>query len=117
MDSETATPPSDNRGSPYDPRSFDSPIIKAVAPPLVAALAIAFKLSVFGFLLAGFHVWIHELGHASVAWLSGRPALPLPFGWTNVEPDESLILYLVILASLLALGVTGWRERKAWPMV
>jgi len=117
MDPEIATPALDIRGSPYDPRSFDSPIVKAVALPLVAALAIAIKLSVFGFLLEGFHVWIHEVGHASVAWLSGRPALPLPFGWTNVEPDRSLILYFVILASLLVLGITGWRERKAWPMV
>ena len=117
MDLETANLAPGHRGSSYDPRSFDSPIIKAVAPPLVAALAMAFKLSALGFLLEGFHVWIHELGHASVAWLSGRPALPLPFGWTNVEPNRSLVLYLVLLGLLLVLGVTGWRERKAWPMV
>jgi hypothetical protein len=84
---------------------------------LVAALAIAFKLSPLGFLLEGFHVWIHELGHASVAWLSGRPALPLPIGWTNVEPSRSLILYLAMLAALVALAAFGWRERKAWPII
>ena len=69
--------------SPYDPTSFDSPIVNAFAPPLVAGLAILFVISPLGFLLGGFHVWVHEFGHASVAWLSGRRALPLPFGWTN----------------------------------
>ncbi len=101
----------------YSPTSFDSPVVKAVAPPLVILLALAFKASAIGFLLEGFHVWIHEVGHASVAWLSARPAVPLPFGWTNVEPNKSLLLYLAFLAAFLALGIAGWRERKAWPMV
>ncbi len=117
MDSESPSPATEAQENPYDPRSFDSPIIKAVAPPLVAALAISFKMSALGFLLEGFHVWIHEVGHASVAWLSGRPALPLPIGWTNVEPNRSLILYLAILIALGALAISGWRERKAWPMI
>jgi|HubBroStandDraft_1064217.scaffolds.fasta_scaffold317086_1 hypothetical protein len=117
MDSETPSAASERRESPYDPASFDSPVIKAVAPPLVVALAIVFKMSPFGFLLEGFHVWIHEVGHASVAWLSGRPALPLPIGWTNVESNKSPILYPAILIGLCALAVSGWRERKAWPMI
>ena len=106
----------ESKESPFDPKSFDSPIVKAVALPLVAALAILFHLSPLGFLLEGFHVWIHEVGHATVAWLSGRPALPLPFGWTNVESERSHIVYMVILFFLGALAVTGWRERRAWPM-
>lgn len=105
------------RESRYDPRSFDSPVVKAVAPPLVIAVAILGKLSPVGFLLEGFHVWIHELGHATVAWITGHPTVPVPFGWTNVEPERSLVLYLVILGALLALVVCGGRERKAWPIV
>jgi hypothetical protein len=103
--------------SRYDPRSFDSPVVKAVALPLVIGLAILCKVSPLGFLLEGFHVWIHELGHATVAWITGHPAVPVPFGWTNVEPDRSPVLYLVILAALVALVVAGWRERKIWPIV
>ena len=117
MDSEPPRAPPEARESPYDPKSFDSPVIRAAAPPLVAAAAMMVKASPLGFLLEVFHVWIHEVGHASVAWLSGRPALPLPFGWTNVEPDKSAILYLAMLAALGVLGVSGWRERKAWPML
>ena len=117
MDSETPDAAPERQDSPYDPTSFDSPIIKAIAPPLVAGLAILFKMSPLGFLLEGFHVWIHEVGHASVAWLSSRPAVPLPFGWTNVEPNKSMILYLAMLTGLVALAVAGWRERRAWPMI
>jgi hypothetical protein len=104
-------------GSPYDPTSFDSPVINAIAPVLVAGIAILFRMCPLGFLLEGFHVWIHEVGHASVAWLSGRPALPLPLGWTNVQHDKSPVVYLGVLLALGALAVSGWRERKAWPII
>jgi len=104
-------------GNPYDPTSFESPVMNGIAPVLVAGLAILFRTCPLGFLLEGFHVWIHEVGHASVAWLSGRPALPLPFGWTNVQHDKSLALYFGVLLALGALGVSGWRERKAWPII
>src|ERR1019366_856957 len=117
MDAGAPNPPIEGPDNPYDPRSFDSPFVRAIAPPLVAASAILLKMSPLGFFLEGFHVWIHEVGHASVAWLSSRPAVPLPFGWTNVEPDRSLVLYLVILAALGFMALTGWRERKAWPMI
>jgi hypothetical protein len=104
-------------GNPYDPTSFDSPVVTLLAPVLVAGMAILFRMGPLGFLLEGFHVWIHEVGHASLAWLSARPALPLPFGWTNVQPEKSVTLYFVVLLSLGALAVAGWRERKAWPIV
>jgi hypothetical protein len=116
MEFKTQDAATERQESAYDPKSFDSPAIKAIALPLVAVVAVLFEMSPFGFLLEGFHVWIHEVGHASVAWLSGRPALPLPFGWTNVESVKSTVLYLAILISLVALAVSGWRERKAWPM-
>jgi hypothetical protein len=102
---------------PYDPASFDSPLVNALAPPLVAGLAILVRVSPLGFLLEGFHVWIHELGHASVAWLTGRKALPLPIGWTNVEQERSVFVYAGLLALLVTLAVYGWRERKAMPIV
>jgi hypothetical protein len=109
--------PASSPESPHDPRSFDSRLVRAVAPPLVAALAVLLRLSPLGPVLEGFHVWIHELGHASAAWLSGRPAVPLPIGWTNVQPERSGLFYLGLLAAFVVLGVAGWRERKAWPVI
>jgi len=102
---------------PYDPTSFDSPWVKAVAPPVVAGLAILFQMSPLGFLLEGFHTWVHEFGHSSVAWMMGRRALPLPFGWSNIEQDRSALVYVGVPVLLGILAVAGWRERKAWPML
>ena len=103
--------------NPYDPASFDSPIVNAIAPPLVAGLAVLFVMSPLGFLLEGFHTWVHEVGHASVAWLSGRRALPLPFGWTNVEQERSALVYVGLPVLLGTMAVAGWMERKIWPVV
>jgi hypothetical protein len=106
----------DTHERPHDPTSFDSTLVNALAPPLVAGLAILVRVSPLGFLLEGFHVWVHELGHASVAWMTGRKALPLPIGWTNVEQDRSVFVYAGVLALLATLAVTGWRERRAAPI-
>ncbi len=100
-----------------DPMSFDSRVVNAAAPPLVAGIAVLAVMSPLGFLLEGFHVWVHEFGHATVAWLSGMRALPLPFGWTSVEPGRSPLVFVGVPVLLAALGFAGWRERKVWPIV
>src|SRR5262245_22646460 len=69
---------------PFHPASFDSAVVNAAFVPLVAGLGIAVGASPLGFLLNGFFVWIHEFGHATAAWMTGRRALPLPFGWTPI---------------------------------
>jgi hypothetical protein len=91
---------------------------------LRAALPIAFLLAIFAqalvfpkLLLRGVQLWIHELGHAIVAWLSGHGATPLPFGWTNVSEDRSPMVYFCFLTLLLILFWSGWREQKRWGMV
>jgi hypothetical protein len=109
-----ATEPPEN---PYDPRSFDSLWINLLAPPVVAALGILIGGSLFGFFLQGFHIWVHEFGHATVAWLIGRRALPLPLGWTNIGEERSQFVYFGIVFLLAVLFVAGARERKPWPMV
>jgi hypothetical protein len=103
--------------SPCDPTSFDSRIVNAAAPPLVAGLAVLTVTSPLGFALEGFHVWVHEFGHATLAWLSGMRALPLPFGWTDVEPEKSPLVYVGVPFLLGVLALAGWRERKVWPVV
>lgn len=101
----------------YDLRSFDSAFVNAIAPPLVALLAVGLQKSMLGFLLTGFHVWIHEFGHATVAWLTGFRALPLPIGWTNMVPEKSLFVYFGLLLLFGMLFVAGARERKPAAMV
>ncbi len=91
--------------------------INLIAPPAIVAAAWLATLTPLAFLLRGFQVWVHEFGHAAVAWLTGRRALPLPFGWTNVEPEFSPFVYFGVLFLLTVLLVAGWRERKLWPMI
>lgn len=68
-------------------------------------------------LLFGIKIWLHEFGHATVAWLAGRQALPLPIGWTTISTQRSLLVYLGILTLLGLLFWAGRREGQRWPMV
>lgn len=97
--------------------AFDNWKVNAFVPPLLLILAFAANKSPLGFLLKGFHVWMHELGHASGAWMTGRRATPLPFGWTPVEDEFSWFVYFGLLFLFAVLFVAGWRERKVWPMI
>lgn len=90
---------------------------------LILALPVAFLLALgaqyfppaqFLFYLAT--VQIHEFGHAFMAWLSGRRALPLFIGWTNVNPERSLSVYICFA---FLIGVTIWKscQHRAWYLV
>lgn len=105
------------RPAPFDPFSFDSWLVNALALPLIAALAWLLNASPLVNLLRGFHIWMHEFGHATVAWLSGYRALPLPIGWTSVEPEKANFVYFGVLFLLGVMAVAGWRERKIWPVL
>lgn len=110
-------PPADERAARLNPLSFDSWVVNAFALPLVVALAWAVNASPLGFFLRGFQVWMHEFGHATVAWLSGYRALPLPIGWTNVEPERTPFVYFGVLFLLGVMAWAGWRERKIWAIL
>jgi hypothetical protein len=100
-----------------DPYSFHNRYINYSALPMALLLAIVAQLLVFPkILLRPFHIWIHEFGHAFVAWLAGHGATPLPFGWTNVTEERSPLVYLCFLVLLLVLFWSGWREKKYWAM-
>ncbi len=96
---------------------FENAKTTILAPPLLFGLAWLLVVSPLGFFLKGFHVWMHELGHALPAWLSGRMAVPLPLGWTSVREEFSLFVYAALSALLLTLLVAGWRERRIWAIV
>lgn len=103
--------------SPFDPTSFESSWVNALAFPLVAGLAIVMNRTPLGFFLRGFHVWIHEFGHATIGWMTGHRALPLPVGWTPISPEKSNFVYFGLLFLFAVMAVAGVRERKAWPVV
>lgn len=101
-----------------DPFSFNNRYSNAIVFPGILLLAIlANVMPLTRFLLRGIRIWIHEFGHATVAWLSGRKAIPLPFGWTNVGEERSLFVYLAVLTLLGLLFWVGRREQRRWPMI
>jgi hypothetical protein len=87
-----------------------------IFPALMVLGMVMNSLPTLDRLLWGIKIWIHEFGHATVAWLSGRRAIPLPVGWTNVDPQRSLLVYLLVLTLLGLLFWAGRREQKRWPM-
>ena len=110
-------PPPDPAQELRNPFSFDSWLVNLLALPSVLLVAWLVNRSPLGFFLKGFHIWMHEFGHATVAWLTGKRALPLPIGWTNVGPEKSNFVYCGVLFLLGVLLVAGWKERKIWPML
>jgi hypothetical protein len=96
---------------------FDDWRVNTFVPPLLLALTWAITASPLGLLLKGFHVWMHEFGHAVPSWLSGWRATPLPFGWTPVEQVHSNFVYFGLLLLFVILFGAGLRERKVWPML
>ena len=97
--------------------AFDNWKVNLLVPPLLLGLVWAVTISPAGFFLKGFHVWMHEFGHATAAWLCGFRATPLPFGWTPVEPTYSPFVYFGLLLMFVILFVAGALERKVWPML
>lgn len=93
--------------------SFRNRFVLLLTFPVAICFAILFQsLGFTKLLLFPFQLWIHEFGHATVAWFSGRRAIPLPFGWTNVAPERSLFVYFGILTLLGLLFWAGWKEKK-----
>ena len=98
--------------------SFKNRFSNAAVFPAVFMIAVVLNANPLArFLLRGLHIWVHEFGHATVAWLSGYQAIPLPFGWTNTSLDQSGFVYFGILLLFSLLFWSGYRERRRWPMV
>ncbi|MBW4482061.1 MAG: hypothetical protein KME14_05925 [Tildeniella torsiva UHER 1998/13D] len=88
-----------------------------IFPGLLLLAMLMNAMPIVNALLFGIKIWLHEFGHATVAWLAGRQALPLPIGWTTISTQRSLFVYLGILTLLGLLFWAGRREGKRWPMV
>jgi len=101
----------------FDRFSFNHPLVFVVALPLATMSAFVINSSFLAGLMRPFQIWIHECGHATIAWLSGRRALPLPIGWTSWEPERSAVVYFAFLFLLGVLFHTAWKERLRGAMV
>lgn len=104
-------------GTAWDRFSFDYPWVNVAALPVASLLAVILNASFLSFFLLPLHIWIHEFGHATIAWMSGRRAFPLPFGWTSWSEERSLFVYLGILFLLGLMAHAGWREKLRWPII
>lgn len=109
--------PRDQHEDEFAPFAFDNWTVNAFGPPLLLAAVLLVHQTPLVGLLRGFHVWMHEFGHSTAAWMTGRRATPLPFGWTPIEPDYSPFVYFGLLFLFGVLFAAGLKERKIWPML
>lgn len=87
--------------------------IRLFAVPAALAIALFFHSFALGQFLQRtfFSMWLHELGHATAAWLCGRPAFPGP--WFTPMAAERSWVFAALLAGALTYG--AWRFRElAW---
>jgi hypothetical protein len=99
-----------------DPYSFNNRLITALSFPISILFALITNTGFFQLLFRGTQLWIHEFGHATVGWLAGHRAIPLPFGFTPVAIERSLFVYFGVLFLLGLLFWTGYKEKKRWAM-
>ena len=112
-----APPQQPSQADDSDLYSFDNRYSNTFTlPGLLMVAALFNSIEVIKPLLFGVHIWIHEFGHATIAWLGGHQATPLPFGWTNVGEEKSLFVYFGVLTLLGLLFWIGTKEQRWWPM-
>ena len=92
---------------------FDHPWLRRWLLPVNLGLAVVVNaIPLSRWLLQGIGIWFHEFGHAFVAWMSGRRALPLPIGWTTVESERSPVVFVLLLILALLLLIPSLRQQK-----
>ncbi|MFK7988952.1 MAG: zf-TFIIB domain-containing protein [Sandaracinaceae bacterium] len=94
---------------------FGHPLVRLLAFPVVGLLGVV--LAVFRLAEAPVYfmrLWVHELGHAVPAWLSGRAALPLPIGFTFWREESSWFTAACLFFLIAVFGVASLREKKVF---
>jgi hypothetical protein len=98
--------------------AFDSLTVNVWAFPIAFVVALMVNnIGLLQLLHLPLHIWIHEFGHATIAWWSGHRALPLPFGWTSISLQQDPFVYFGILFLLSLLFWSGWKEGIFWPRI
>ena len=84
-------------------------------PPAVFILGFLFlHIGGDGFVRIFFGMWLHELGHATCAWVTGHWAVPGPWR-TSIDAEQSITVTLTLLGILGFIGFRTWNaERKVW---
>ncbi|MGY6530298.1 MAG: J domain-containing protein [Cyanobacterium sp.] len=82
--------------------------------PMAGAIALAFSYAEVLTWFIG--MWVHEFGHATVAWFSGYRAM-ITFGATITTLQKSNFVYFGILFLLGLTFYTGWKEKKKATMI
>ncbi|MCA3013223.1 MAG: hypothetical protein INH41_12585 [Myxococcaceae bacterium] len=80
----------------------------AVFPLVFVAMWLVSATDMGWLLRLAFGMWLHELGHASAAWLSGTWAVPLP--WVTYAFGRSWLVSALVFTSLLTLATYGRRR-------
>jgi Zn-finger nucleic acid-binding protein len=71
--------------------SLETPRFDLVALPLAVVMGfIMEKIHLLSLIAWYFSMLVHEFSHGLVAWLSGFPSLPLPFGFTFIAEERHL---------------------------
>lgn len=90
------------------------PWARLLGLPIAFVVALPFATTEFGSLLGmPIRIQFHELGHAVVAWLSGRFAIPIPCGltvWTDPPSSGAHLVVLLVAALLVIRGVRTKRR-------
>ncbi|MCP4445959.1 MAG: hypothetical protein GY811_11525 [Myxococcales bacterium] len=82
------------------------------APPVVFALGFLLMfIGGDGFVRVVFGMWLHELGHAVSAWLTGHFAVPGPWK-TQIDAEQSIKVTLAIFAGLGFLAFRAWQAER-----
>lgn len=80
------------------------------------AFVIAFAINFIEPLAWFISMWVHEFGHATIAWLSGYRAM-VTFAGTIISFDRSLFVYFGILTLIGLTFYSGWKEQKKITMI
>ncbi|MGI0480172.1 J domain-containing protein [Geminocystis sp. CENA526] len=90
--------------------------IKTNTYGLPIAFLIAFAINFIEPLAWFISMWVHEFGHATVAWFSGYRAM-VTFAGTIISFDRSLFVYFGILILIGLTFYSGWKEQKKTTMI
>lgn len=88
---------------------------EVVGAPVLLGGALVLAMTPLAFLeVLSSAMWLHELGHASVAWLTGCFALPIP--WMTLGSSERSWSFVVLEVALLGLWATLSRSHRRVPL-
>ncbi len=110
-------PPPVSEQTAFNRFGFNNGRVNLLAIPIAFLIAIVLNFSVFFILMLPWHIWVHEVGHASAAWAAGFRAMPLPFGWTSISNHRHWLVYLGVLFLLGVWFWQGYQERRPWAML